>query len=214
LEYSQKPEEQDSETQVTQDNSEESQILSNLMGSGLQSALHHDRIVESEKPEFMIVEQEAQRIADEALANLRASRIAIQDPNQFAPTWTGRSGSAGNPRSILGQYSSAPKSIGSGSALSSASLLHRLRHGRSSSAASSPTPKSLSSSDSQSELAIRIVRHMKENDNKATSSEIVKAFQLKLQANDMLIFRKILHSIAEFNRVNKQGTWVLKSEFR
>ncbi|KAL1924938.1 uncharacterized protein VTP21DRAFT_4592 [Calcarisporiella thermophila] len=77
-------------------------ILQNLFEmTGIQSALKHDAIMDSHHQEDVIVEKEAERVANRALSALRESR---RQRNQLAvgvPTWTGRYGAAGAPRSLL-----------------------------------------------------------------------------------------------------------------
>ncbi|RKO85515.1 hypothetical protein BDK51DRAFT_32338, partial [Blyttiomyces helicus] len=80
------------------DDDDDSRILSTLFSkSGVHSALHHDAIMDASGAEAVLVEQEASRVADEAVAALKASRRRIRGAAVGVPTWTGRSGSAGAP---------------------------------------------------------------------------------------------------------------------
>ncbi|ORZ39557.1 SNF2 family N-terminal domain-domain-containing protein [Catenaria anguillulae PL171] len=99
----------------------EDRILSSLLGSAsVQTAIQHDAVMETARPELIIVQREAQRIAEEAIAKLRASQQARQNLPVSVPTWTGRSGglqgrtfgSAASSRAHGGIDSSAGKAIG------------------------------------------------------------------------------------------------------
>ncbi|TPX61435.1 hypothetical protein SpCBS45565_g07253 [Spizellomyces sp. 'palustris'] len=81
---------------------EDSRMLKALFSkSGVHSALRHDVIVEAASPDTVIVEKEASRVANEAIAALRRSRRRIrQREGIHVPTFTGRSGAAGAPASI------------------------------------------------------------------------------------------------------------------
>ncbi|KNC97521.1 DNA-dependent ATPase RAD26 [Spizellomyces punctatus DAOM BR117] len=79
--------------------------------SGVHSALRHDVIVEAASPETVIVEKEASRVANEAVAALRRSRRRIrQREGIHVPTFTGRSGAAGAPASVSAVH--APRRFG------------------------------------------------------------------------------------------------------
>ncbi|KAI9189933.1 DNA repair protein rhp26 [Blastocladiella emersonii ATCC 22665] len=76
--------------------SSETHILASLMGStGVETAIQHDAAMSATRPEFIIVEQEAQRVADAAIAALKASRATRRGIDVSVPTWTGRSGDTG-----------------------------------------------------------------------------------------------------------------------
>jgi DNA excision repair protein ERCC-6 len=78
------------------DGSEDGEILSVLFATaGIQSAFSHDRILQANQSETLLVEQAAQAIADRAVSALRLSRAAMSGGGIGVPTWTGRSGSAG-----------------------------------------------------------------------------------------------------------------------
>jgi DNA excision repair protein ERCC-6 len=75
---------------------DESRILQSLMDmTGLQTVVQHDLIMDAHRPERVIVEKEAEKIATAAVSALRKSFHARQGQDVSVPTWTGRSGSAG-----------------------------------------------------------------------------------------------------------------------
>ncbi|KAF9102721.1 hypothetical protein BGX29_004241 [Mortierella sp. GBA35] len=82
----------------------EANILSRLFeNSGVHSALKHDEIMDSAKQENLIVEREATRVAERAMAALRESRKRRRRQDLDVPTWTGKSGTAGAPKLYLMQ---------------------------------------------------------------------------------------------------------------
>ncbi|KAF9918624.1 hypothetical protein FBU30_000124 [Linnemannia zychae] len=82
----------------------EANILSRLFeNSGVHSALKHDEIMDSDKQESLIVEREATRVAERAMAALKESRKRRRRQDLDVPTWTGKSGTAGAPKQFLMQ---------------------------------------------------------------------------------------------------------------
>ncbi|KAG9326228.1 hypothetical protein KVV02_001112 [Mortierella alpina] len=82
----------------------ETNILTSLFElSGVHSALKHDDIMDSAKQEHLIVEREATRVAERAMAALKESRKRRRRQDLDVPTWTGRSGTAGAPKMYLMQ---------------------------------------------------------------------------------------------------------------
>ena len=73
---------------------------------GLHSALHHDTIMDASSVDHVLVESDANRVAQEAARALRHSRrqclaIAAAQGHVGTPTWTGNAGVAGGPGSIV-----------------------------------------------------------------------------------------------------------------
>eukprot|EP01137_Pigoraptor_chileana_P015084 Opistho-2@70578 len=108
-------------------------ILSTLFKtSGVHSALRHDSIMETAKPEAALVQREAERIAQSAVQALRESRDACMGASVGMPTWTGRSGAAGAPSGA------AVKRFGK--TVSASSPKHYTDAGRSSAGGGASTP--------------------------------------------------------------------------
>ncbi|XP_065065513.1 DNA excision repair protein ERCC-6-like [Rhopilema esculentum] len=63
--------------------------------TGVHSALKHDKIEESGNPDYVLVENEAKRVAKHAADALRKSRALCRNAEIGVPTWTGNNGSAG-----------------------------------------------------------------------------------------------------------------------
>ena len=76
-----------------------------LTVSGVQSAMQHDTIMSSANPDYVLVEGEAQKVAESAVKALKASRRQCQQSGGGArrwgqPTWTGQHGSIGAPKPL------------------------------------------------------------------------------------------------------------------
>ena len=54
--------------------------------------MKHDKIMESARPDYAIVEAEAEKVAQEAVAALRRSRHSCSSALSGQPTWTGQHG--------------------------------------------------------------------------------------------------------------------------
>ncbi|KAL8186659.1 UNVERIFIED_CONTAM: hypothetical protein K2H54_003756 [Gekko kuhli] len=68
--------------------------------SGIHSVMKHDAIVEASSPDYMLVEAEANRVAQEALRALKLSRQRSRGAASGVPTWAGTSGPSGSPRRV------------------------------------------------------------------------------------------------------------------
>lgn len=73
---------------------------------GLHSALRHDTIMDASSVDHVLVESDANRVAQEAARALRQSRrqclaVAAVHGHVGTPTWTGSAGVAGGPGSSV-----------------------------------------------------------------------------------------------------------------
>lgn len=182
---------------------DEDDFLSSL---GLQTVLKHEKIMNAGRPEYVLIQNEANRIAKEAVDALKQSRGESRSGVTVnVPTWTGRHGTdptafppeGGGSKSILqklkcrrdGQLESAPLAIGS------RGREEPLFHGN---------PR---------ELGKQIVDFLKgKRGCRASSAEVVEKFKNVCKGMDTVVFRKILKSIATFDREHK--FWELNSEFK
>lgn len=64
---------------------------------GVHSVMKHDAIMDGASPDYMLVEAEANRVAQDALKALRLSRQRCLGAASGVPTWTGHRGLAGAP---------------------------------------------------------------------------------------------------------------------
>ncbi|KAK9375872.1 SNF2 family N-terminal domain-containing protein [Lipomyces chichibuensis] len=115
---------EEKEAEQTADNNEDGEdgIMESLFArSGVHSTLEHDEIMNASRPDAVLVEREASRIASDAARALRESRRATRVADVGTPTWTGRFGTAG--RQLL-QYR-PPQSSRTGSRPTSGSSASR-----------------------------------------------------------------------------------------
>ncbi|XP_069609142.1 DNA excision repair protein ERCC-6 isoform X1 [Ranitomeya imitator] len=66
-----------------------------LKKSGVHSVMKHDVIMDASNPDYVLVEEEASRVAQEALRVLKVSRQRCNAASSGIPTWTGTNGGAG-----------------------------------------------------------------------------------------------------------------------
>lgn len=59
---------------------------------GVKAAMRHDKIMESSKSDYVIIENEAQKLATKAIADLEASRAQCWDSGSGRLNWTGNQG--------------------------------------------------------------------------------------------------------------------------
>ncbi|XP_072483556.1 DNA excision repair protein ERCC-6 isoform X2 [Notamacropus eugenii] len=65
--------------------------------SGVHSVMKHDAIMEASSPDYVLVEAEANRVAQDALKALKMSRQRCLGAVSGVPTWTGSNGLSGAP---------------------------------------------------------------------------------------------------------------------
>lgn len=192
---------------------DESRLLSTLFASsGVHSALQHDSIMEASRPETMLVEREAARVAKEAADALRESRRQTRRNDIGTPTWTGRFG--GQPR-----FGSPSRSNGAAAAgVGSDSLLARMRHrqaleGSSTNRGSrdnSPAPIPQEGTGSRAHVLIsQIQEFMAISGGSVSSKDLVRRFADIKGPDAIAEFRKMVKQIAEF----RDGQWTLKEEY-
>ncbi|KAJ8328118.1 DNA repair protein rhp26 [Batrachochytrium dendrobatidis] len=246
-------------------NDDDSGILQALFSkTGVHSALKHDAIMEASTPEALIVEKEATKVANDAIAALKKSRHRVRQERKDVgtPTWTGRSGSAGGSISrstskpsnqVNGKHvESHSNPLAKPSFLSSSSLLAGLRNRAaitqfpstnseqgtfptlsSSVASASIVPGSafaaavstISGSTaethqdidpaSQAGMILQIRDWLVNSGGKASTSSIVSSLKVRLSADTLPVFRKMLKGIAYFTKDEQGvGLWCLKDEFK
>lgn len=194
------------EEQETEANEDDSRLLNTLFASsGVHSALQHDSIMEATRPEAMLVEREANRVAKEAADALRESRRQARRNDIGTPTWTGRFG---------GQLRfGSPNRTNGVSAVRSESLLARMRHRQAlegtSSSSPAPPPRSGSSTPKSHVLIGQIRDFISGNGGSASSRELVVQFSDVRGPDAIAEFRKMVKEIAEF----KDSVWTLKEDY-
>lgn len=63
-----------------------------MFDQGVKAALRHDKIIESSNSDYVIIENEAQKLAKKAIQNLEASRAQCWEPGSGRLNWTGNKG--------------------------------------------------------------------------------------------------------------------------
>ncbi|XP_036999013.2 DNA excision repair protein ERCC-6 isoform X3 [Artibeus jamaicensis] len=89
---------------------------------GVHSVMKHDTIMDGASPDYMLVEAEANRVAQDALKALRLSRQRCLGAVSGVPTWTGHRGFSGAPVGIKSRFGQKRNSSFSVQHLSSTSL--------------------------------------------------------------------------------------------
>jgi DNA excision repair protein ERCC-6 len=192
------------EAKTSEKEDDNSRILSELFSTtGVHSALKHDDIVGASRPEALIVEKEAGRVAQEAANALRLSRKRVRQNQVFEPTWTGKQGRAGAPqRPRFGMKPSsevqeAPKTM-------SSMILNNLKQG----------PLSEDTTSNAQDVLEKIRNYLgRHSDSKAYSADLVAEFESFIASRGMPLFRKLLKQIADFTKEDDQGYWKLKDDF-
>ncbi|XP_067394966.1 DNA excision repair protein ERCC-6 [Emydura macquarii macquarii] len=72
--------------------------------SGVHSVMKHDAIMEASNPDYVLVEAEANRVAQDALRALKISRQRCLGAASGVPTWTGNSGLTGAPSGLKSRF--------------------------------------------------------------------------------------------------------------
>ncbi|KAK9365350.1 SNF2 family N-terminal domain-containing protein [Lipomyces kononenkoae] len=130
--------------------SDEGIMQSLFAKSGVHSALEHDEIMNASRPDAVLVEREASRIASDAARALRDSRRATRVADVGTPTWTGRFGTAGR-RPLRNPTPQSSRSNSLPSSASNASREGSVPHG-------SPSPSLHSRSDMGSSSILASLR--------------------------------------------------------
>ncbi|KAK9478235.1 SNF2 family N-terminal domain-containing protein [Lipomyces japonicus] len=212
-------------------------IMENLLAnSGVHSALEHDEIMDAARPDAVLVEREATKVAAEAARALRESRRAARAAEVGTPTWTGKFGSAGRlnghrqgsrraTATSSSGFRSGEGSLTPGSSstpeLSSSSIIARLREKKALENEHSPTSgQELTpgihidqlTNDDKLELISRLREYLAANGGKAKSSAIVEKFAVRVSgAQQVATFRQMLKEISVWRPV--EGVWELKDAF-
>lgn len=185
---------------------DDDRLIEGLLGGsgGLATAATHDQMVKSHLntgSSDKLISREAERIAEDALIELRKSRKSTKKFNIGTPTWTGKFGKAGKVIKKSGKINS--KKIGS------AQILARIREAR-----DDITSEVMEEENSNKALIEKIEIYLENQPNYfATSSNIIQYIGLKLtEKKDIVRVRAMLRKIAVFDK--KEKGWFLNKEFR
>lgn len=214
--------------------------------SGVEAALRHDKIVDTDEADYMLVEQEAERVAKEAALQLKKSREECWSADSGQVNWTGQHGQRkeGTSKPRFGakkvatitkkqdepevkkafagpKLEESKEDIGP---ISSGDLLAIIR------ARNKPIGEPLDDAGGNvgggggsnlkpeyKELFGDIHNYISFQatvDGQATTAEIVDRFRERLPPEKTPLFKKMLGQLCTFRKVEGQGIWRLKPEFR
>lgn len=188
---------------------EDDRLIEGLLGeNNLQGVATHDTVVASHsKGSSNIVEEEADRVAQQALSALRKSRKVTKRYEIGTPTWTGKFGQAGKIKKKV-KKKSAYNQFGS------SSILANIRSAQN----EAKKPQFHESEISDGTKSQRLLGEMREylsskEDFFAPSVDIIKGVGVQLShQEDIVQVRALLKTIATFDK-EKKG-WTLHNEFR
>lgn len=170
--------------------------------SGVQSALQHDQIMDAARPEMLLVDREAERVARAAAEALRQSRRETQRNPIGTPTFTGRFGgsAANNARDRAGPGSSA--------------LLAGMAQRRSDGDNRPNVTISGLSDPGRAALIKRIADFLLQKGATGVPSQgIVDQFAVNIEGTqEVALFKSMLRQVAVFSKTTKR--WIIKDEFQ
>ncbi|KAI9673427.1 MAG: hypothetical protein M1817_002889 [Caeruleum heppii] len=212
-------------TEGTTDESNEARLMEGILaGSGVQSALEHDQIINGRKSKKVQadpegIKREAQRYAEKAASQLLKESEAARDVPIGTPTWTGVSGVTGRPRPVnrmrnggrggpssasvlAGLQSRQDLSDGSGSGIRSGTPGQRV-HGRAADAQQPDFPKLVRDF---------FLRH----GGQVPSQMLVDHFDRLCRTDGQREeFKALLKQVATLEKGQRtRGRWTLKEEYR
>ncbi|KAA8914434.1 hypothetical protein TRICI_002932 [Trichomonascus ciferrii] len=220
------PEDDDSGSTRSTSNDEDRILQGIFADSGVHSTLEHDAIMDASRPDTVIVEKEASRIASQAAKALRESRRQARKSEVGVPTWTGKFGIAGRFGSPSGpsSRSSTPHSTQS-EPVSSSSILQNIRKKKEleenekvnakQEVATQGVPSLLSATDKERAALLEKMRdHLAQSpDYMAKSADIIKSCKVRVTGQqEVANIRQMLKEIATWSK--DYSKWLLKEEFR
>lgn len=191
---------------------EEDRVLGNLLeNTGIKASLQSDDVGISPANKGSIIQREAEKIAAEAVKNLKASRTLARQKRIGVPTWTGKFGSAGRV---------VKKSASKNSQFSSAALFKKVAESVLAPPVPEPQQTPYASKNFNAELVnkkediiAKVQSYLElQNGRFAKSADIMSSLNINLVNDaDIKLVRTILREIASWSK-EKSG-WVLKEEF-
>lgn len=167
-------------------------ILKKLFSkSGIETALKHDKIVDSDVSDYALLEAEAEKVAKDAVKALKESRRECRPPPK--------------PRFKASKINPTV-------AMENDELMARIRERNRLDPDMNVTPL-----EEHSDLLVDIrnfVAFGAVNDNNASTKEIIDKFRDRLPAGKSPLFKALLNQICDFSRdTHGRGVWNLKPEF-
>uniref|UniRef100_A0A5F9DH91 DNA excision repair protein ERCC-6 n=1 Tax=Oryctolagus cuniculus TaxID=9986 RepID=A0A5F9DH91_RABIT len=169
---------------------------------GVHSVMKHDAIMDGASPDYVLVEAEANRVAQDALRALRLSRQRCLGATSGVPTWTGHRGASGAPAGGRARnHLIVPERLESEDG-------HLL-------GAAGPAPAP--SATEHDELLVEVrnfIAFQARVDGQASTQEILREFESRLSASQSCVFRELLRNLCTFRRAaGGEGIWKLKPEY-
>lgn len=163
--------------------------------SGIKAVMRHDKIMESSKSDYVIIENEAQKLAKKAIDNLEASRDQCWESGSGRLNWTGNQGTV-RPK-LFHNMETNDESNGP-SILS----LMKKRNGF------------VEATQREMQMLNSIREYLLENNQSVNTDQIVNQFRNKYSAEDTPLFKSLLSEVCTFNRCpDKTGVWTLKPKY-
>ncbi|GJQ12130.1 hypothetical protein GpartN1_g3921.t1 [Galdieria partita] len=200
----------------------ETRLLKELLdGKSLHSAMDHDAVlgVLGDGTDRQLLEEEAMKVATDALENLRKSRVSRQQSSIFMPTWTGSAGEAG----ALPRFGRVKASCATASRVERNGSLGSEAHPNSSSEILRDIRKQslgvvggeLKSQGNRHVILMEeLCQFLRQHQGKATTTEIVSTFREQISSDALLIFKQLLKQVAtKICEENGAYVWSLKEEF-
>ncbi|ODQ66507.1 hypothetical protein NADFUDRAFT_57271 [Nadsonia fulvescens var. elongata DSM 6958] len=208
--------EEEKDKKRSKKNSDEDGVLEGIFSnSGVYSTLEHDSIMEATRPETLLVEREASRVASEAAQALKESRRIALRAQIGTPTWTGKFGSAGR----FGRSSPSsqiPNGMSSKSILQSIKYRRELEEKATSTAADTVNLGGgigILTDVQKTGLISRIRDYLaSQPDKMAKSLDIIQNLNMKVTGpQEVATVRQMLKELATWN--GDQSKWSLKTEY-
>ncbi|CAI5756070.1 unnamed protein product [Candida verbasci] len=191
---------QDGEDEEENKNDENRLMAGIFSNSGVHSTLKHDEIIDSKNQEVNLIEQEADKLANEAAKALKKSRLLTRKNEIGTPTWTGKFGSAG-------KFGTKRRKIDNKNN-SSSSILQNLKQ-KNELQDNNEMPELLNRKKTVEALVDFL---LEQNDHFSKSNDIIKNSNIKMaNEQDMVLVRSMLREIADWDGVKKG--WKLKQSF-
>jgi len=226
------------------DKEKDDYVLSKLFKkSGVHSALQHDNVVDNSINDYVVIEAEAHRYAEEAVKALKKSSQDCYSAESGIPNWgakniqhfsSHRFGSRTNKDLLVVQNEDQPSSsivrkANPRSSNASNNLLNDIRERKREQSefvvhTNAERIENIDEDNNSNDEGLILVRELKNYlsigtsmNGKATTAEIIDHFQNRLNGQAGLIpkFKSLLKQIADLQRTpSGMGFWVLKEEFR
>jgi DNA excision repair protein ERCC-6 len=161
--------------------------------NGIQQALQHDNIINCSQVEKKLVENEARKVAEAAVAELKKSRKSVRNLPIGVPTWTGKNGMVAANRGPSGIISNLRKISGGVPTGSQAS--------------------STKDGTTNEEFAERVRQMLYHRSGIVKSADIMREFNTQLAGRNVEFLRSLLKNMATFETVQGEKGWKLKPEF-